>query len=352
MKAIVVKDKTPVLVDSHPLPNLRDDYVLVKTVAVACNPTDWKHAAFGIASDGNLLGCDFSGVVEAVGPKVTKAFRKGDEVMGVAHGGNPEQPEDGAYAEYIVAKGDTLMKKPAHLSFEEAATVSLGSITCGQGLFQKALKLNQPSNPVKSETYALIYGGGTATGALGIQFATLAGYSVITLCSKKHFDVAKSLGAVEAYDYRDPDVGSKIRERTQNSLKFAWDTFGKEQSAQICADALSTDPGCVYGCILPTKCPRSDVPSTSTVMYTMFGEYFSMRGTPFPATPEDYVFAKSFMALTENLLADRKLKTHILDVRPGGLQGVLEGLEAMKSGAVSGKKLVYRIAETPKAASS
>jgi NADPH:quinone reductase-like Zn-dependent oxidoreductase len=170
---------------------------------------------------------------------------------------------------------------------------------------------------------------------------------VITLCSKKHFDTVKSLGAVEAYDYSEPDVGATIRKNTQNSLKYAWDTLGSEQSAKICADALSTEAGCVYGCVLPTKCPRSDVSSISTVMYTMFGEFFAMRGTDFPASSADFEFAKTFMALTERLAAAGKLKTHTEVVGPNGLKGVLDGLDTLKTGKVSGQKLVYRVAETP-----
>ncbi|KAG0648613.1 toxd [Hyphodiscus hymeniophilus] len=340
MKAIIVQDKAGTLIVNQSQPRLRDDYVLVKTVAVALNPTDWKHASFGIANDGNLLGCDFSGIVEEVGPAVSKTFQKGDAVMGVAHGGNPEQPRDGAFAEYVVAKGDTLMKKPTSLTFEKAATVSLGAITCGQGLFQKSLKLQLPDDPIRVKTYVLIYGGSTATGALAIQFATLAGYSVLTLCSKKHFKPVKDLGAVEVYNYSDPDVGSAIRKDTQNSLKYAWDTFGKAESSQICADALSTEAGCIYGCVLPNKCPRSDVTSVSTVMYTMFGEYFTMRGIEFPAMPDDYDFAKKFMTLTEKLLAEGALKTHSEIIKPNGFEGVLEGLKDLKEGKVSGKKLV------------
>ncbi|KIY04079.1 uncharacterized protein Z520_00771 [Fonsecaea multimorphosa CBS 102226] len=352
MKAVICQNRTPTLVTDRPLPRLRDDYVLVRTVAVALNPTDWKHATFGIADDNNLLGCDFAGVVEEVGPKVTKSFAKGDEVLGVAHGGCPEQPEDGAFAEYIVTKGDVLMKRPHGLSFEKASTVSLGAITCGQGLFQKALKLNLPDDPVtSSKPFVLIYGGSTATGSLGIQLATLAGYSVLTLCSPKHFDKAKSLGAVEAFDYREANVGAKIRDYTQDSLKYAWDTFGKDESAQICADALSSSAaaaeGCVYGCVLPTKCPRPDVHSISTVMYTMFNETFSMRGTEFPASLEDFEFAKKFMALFETLLAEGKIQTHSEVVGADGLEGVIDGLEKLKSGQVSGQKLVYRVGETP-----
>lgn len=170
---------------------------------------------------------------------------------------------------------------------------------------------------------------------------------MITLCSKKHFEKVKALGAVAAYDYHEPGVGATIRADTKNGLKYAWDTFGKEQSAQICADALSADAGCVYGCVLPTKCPRDDVTSLSTVMYTMFGEMFAMKGNEFPASAADFEFAKSFMALTEKLFAEGKLKTHEELVGPEGLKGVIDGLEALKQGKISGQKLVYRVSETP-----
>ncbi|KIW17539.1 hypothetical protein PV08_04733 [Exophiala spinifera] len=348
MKAVIAQNKAPVLVTDRPQPKLRPEYVLIRPVAVALNPTDWKHAAMGIADDGNLLGCDFAGVVVEVGSAVTKPLKAGDEVLGVAHGGCPEQPEDGAFAEYIVAKGDTLIRKPASLSFEKAATLSLGAITCGQGLFQKGLKLKLPGEGgVQGKPFVLIYGGTTATGSLGIQFATLAGYSVVTTTSKANIQRVKDLGAVEAFDYNEAGVGSKIRDYTQNGLKYAWDTFGKEQSSQVCADALSSEVGGVYACILPTKSPRTDIPSISTVMYTMFGEKFSMKGNVFPPSAEDWEFAKKFMNLTEQLIAEEKLKTHPEVVGHNGLQGVVEGLASLKAGEVRAKKLVYRVAETP-----
>ena len=48
-----------------PLPRLRDDYILIKTVAVALNPTDWKHIDYMATKDA-LVGCDYSGIVEEV----------------------------------------------------------------------------------------------------------------------------------------------------------------------------------------------------------------------------------------------------------------------------------------------
>lgn len=173
MSAVVVKGDRAQLVHNRPLPQLRDNYVLVKPHAVALNPTDWKHIAYGRAKDGALIGCDYAGVVEEVGKAVTKKWQKGDSICGVVHGSNLVQAEDGAFAEYIVAKGDVQMRKPAGLSYVEAATISLGAITVGQGLYQKSLGLNLPTDPSVTKEYVLIYGGGTSVGGLAIQFAKL-----------------------------------------------------------------------------------------------------------------------------------------------------------------------------------
>lgn len=68
-----------------PIPKVPDDYILVRTVTVALNPTDWTTLdAPGDA--GTIVGCDYAGIVEEVGAKVQK-FKKGDRVAGWAHGG-------------------------------------------------------------------------------------------------------------------------------------------------------------------------------------------------------------------------------------------------------------------------
>ena len=69
-----------------PIPKLRDDYLLVKTIAVALNPTDWT-TLDAVGDNGTIVGCDYSGTVEAVGTAVKKPFKKGDRVAGFGHGG-------------------------------------------------------------------------------------------------------------------------------------------------------------------------------------------------------------------------------------------------------------------------
>lgn len=57
-----------------------------------------------MAKPGATSGCDYSGVIEEVGSKVTKSWQKGDRVAGFVHGGNHSEPEDGCFAEYVAPK--------------------------------------------------------------------------------------------------------------------------------------------------------------------------------------------------------------------------------------------------------
>lgn len=180
MKAIITKDDGHAahLVSNRPVPKLRDGHVLIKTVAVALNPAENKSMAWGLASNDCLVGCDFSGIVEEIGPQVSTTLKKGDRVCGVVGGTNRQQPEDGAFAEYIVAQANLLMKIPESMGFEAAATLPMGVTTVGQGLYQKALKMEIPGESTASGVDGkgkpvLIYGGSSATGALAIQYAKL-----------------------------------------------------------------------------------------------------------------------------------------------------------------------------------
>lgn len=162
--------KTASVEDDIPIPTLRPDYVLVKTIAVALNPTDWKH--IGFVDSPCTIGCDFAGIVEDVGANVKGRWKQGDRVFGFVHGGNTGSPEDGAFGEYLLTKAATTMRVPDDMSFEEAATFGVGTVTVGQGMYQK-LQLPFPDQPATGSPAILIYGGSSATGALAIQYAKL-----------------------------------------------------------------------------------------------------------------------------------------------------------------------------------
>lgn len=175
MQALVWDGAQATVVDSRPLPTLRDDYLLIKTAAVALNPTDVKAVAQGRAALNGLLGNDFAGTILEVGPKVTKGFRPGDRVCGCTFGANAGNAEDGSFAEVIVAKGDTCIRIPDGVSFEDAATIPVSAITVGQGLNAMGLRLPDglDQNTCQERPFILVYGGSSSTGTLAIQYACL-----------------------------------------------------------------------------------------------------------------------------------------------------------------------------------
>ncbi|KAE9570312.1 Protein TOXD [Colletotrichum fructicola] len=334
-----------------PVPKLpADDYILVKTTAVAINPTDWKHVDLADKAGcvGIWVGCDYAGIVEEVGSGVTKDFKKGDRICGPVNGSNALREIDGAFAKYIAVKGDLQIKTPDNITDEEAATLGIAVTTVGQGLYQ-TLKLPLPSSPAKEPKTILIYGGSTAMGISGIQYAKLSGYNVITTASPHNFDYLKELGASAVFDYKSPTVSEDIRKHTGDALTLAWDCQSTDESAAIVARALSSSKPSLVGTLLPVDKkkvqevnPNADV--QMSLYYTVFGEEFGYFGKR-DAVPENYEFGKRFWELSRELLAEGKLKPiRVIKNRGGsGLDGVIVGLKELKEGKVSAGKLVYTI---------
>jgi NADPH:quinone reductase-like Zn-dependent oxidoreductase len=253
--------------------------------------------------------------------------------------GDPYNHENGAFAEHITAKGDLQIRIADNISFEEAATLGVGVTTVGQGLYQ-SLGLPLPPAKVSEPTSILIYGGSTATGALAIQYAKLTGCEVIATSSPHNFDLCKSFGADQVFDYKDPNVGAKIREATGDNLRLAFDCISEKNSPEICAAAISSKGGHYSNLLRIENWSRSDVKHSFTLAYTALGEKFS---DVFPAVQEDYEFGVKFWRITEDLINSGKIKAHNVEVRPGGLEGIPQGLEDLKQNKVSGVKLVYLV---------
>ncbi|PYI07707.1 oxidoreductase [Aspergillus sclerotiicarbonarius CBS 121057] len=345
--AIVVSGRGQVvLANDVPIPVLPDDYILVKTEAVALNPTDWKHIDLE-PCNGTVVGCDYAGIVEAVGPRVKKPWKKGDRVAGFVHGCDIMRPQGGAFAQYVIAKGDLQFKVPEWMSSDEAACLGVGMMTIGQNLYQ-SLQLDLPGGEGTTETditYILIYGGATATGSLAIQFAKLSGLRVVTTCSERNRAWMHELGADLVFDYHDPQAGARIREDTDDSLELVFDAVSTVQSAAVCADAISSAGGC-YNALLEVRCPRADVDTHVSMAYDVVGEPYRMGSREVPANPAGFLFGSQWVETVEALLETRGINSHPHEVKPGGLGGVAAGLELLRQGKVRGCKLVYLIGMT------
>jgi NADPH:quinone reductase-like Zn-dependent oxidoreductase len=126
-------------------------------------------------------------VVEAVGQKVTE-FEPGDEVYGTC---------DGSFAEYARVRVGLLARKPANLSFEQAATVPVSGMTALQGIRDRA--------QVQAGQRVLIIGASGGVGTFAVQIAKAFGADVTGVCSTSKIDLVRALGADHVIDYTRDD---------------------------------------------------------------------------------------------------------------------------------------------------
>ena len=135
---------------------------------------------------------------------------------------------------------------------------------------------------------------------------------MITTCSPRSFDHVKALGAAAAFDYKDPECGTKIREYTKDNLTKVFDTIAKDDSPKICAAAISSTKGGAISATLPypEDLGRNDVHSSMVFVFGVFGEDFGYGEQIIPGNPEDFEFGKRLYAVAEKLLQEGNLKVH------------------------------------------
>ncbi|MEV6671604.1 NADP-dependent oxidoreductase [Streptomyces sp. NPDC051162] len=172
----------------RPDPKVGPDAVLIKVKAAAVNPVDWKAQAgyLDAALDAVfpvIPGWDVSGVVVQPGADVAE-FAVGDEVIGYVR---EDFLSRGTFAEYVAAPVRTLARKPANLTFEQAAGLPLAGLTAYQSLV-KALRVS------KGET-VLVHAAAGGVGSMAVQIAKHLGARVIGTASERNHDYLRGLGA-------------------------------------------------------------------------------------------------------------------------------------------------------------
>lgn len=144
--------------------------------------------AFGVRRPRNpVLGREVAGTVVEVGPGVTR-FAVGDEVFGIC---------PGAFAEYAVADPAKLARKPADLTFEQAAVLPISGLTALQAL--------RDAGRVEAGQRVLVIGASGGVGTYAVQLARASGALVTGVCSTAKLDLVRSLGAERVVDYTRED---------------------------------------------------------------------------------------------------------------------------------------------------
>jgi NADPH:quinone reductase-like Zn-dependent oxidoreductase len=200
MKAIV-QDRygSPAVLQARDIdkPEIRDDEVLVRVHAASIHVGDWilmtgepfvMRFATGLRKPKNPIpGTDVAGIVEAVGKDV-KGLMPGDEVFGWAAG---------AFAEYARATEDHFVKKPANLTFEQAAAVGVSATT--------ALQLLRDDGHVQPGQKVLVNGASGGVGTFAVQIAKAFGAEVTGVTSTRNVELVRSIGADHVIDYTAED---------------------------------------------------------------------------------------------------------------------------------------------------
>src|SRR5215469_5435357 len=183
------------------VPSIGAGDVLIRVRATSVNTPDWATVAGApyILRPGVGLrrprrpvrGSDVAGVVQAVGQQVTD-LAPGDEVFGTT------RARAGAFAQYAVAPAAQLVRKPAELTFTDAAASVMSGLT--------ALVAMRDVAHVGAGTRVLINGASGGVGTMAVQIAKALGAEVTGVCGTRNLELVASLGADEVIDYTTADL--------------------------------------------------------------------------------------------------------------------------------------------------
>jgi NADPH:quinone reductase-like Zn-dependent oxidoreductase len=215
MRAVVIRETgSPEVLqlEEAERPEPGEGKVLIRVRAASVNPIDWKiRRGLRPKPLPAILGSDISGTVEL---SRADGFAEGDEVFGFA--------SSGAYAEFATASTAVLAKKPAGVSFEQAAALPVAGLTAWQALFDRG--------GLQADQSALIAGAAGGVGHLAVQFARHAGAHAIGTGSARNRDFVLGLGATEYVDYTRQDVAKAL-----SGVDVAFDTVGGATTQELLA---------------------------------------------------------------------------------------------------------------------
>lgn len=198
--------------------------------AAAVNPLDWKLRTGGMARGDappapRIPGFDLAGTVEAVGEGVT-GLAVGDEVLGKATGG--------AYAEKALADASALVRKPAEVSWEVAASLPVVVTTA-----YRVLALLGLGEGDHTGTTLVVDGASGGVGVYAVQLGVARGATVIGTASAAHQDDVRALGATPVV-YGD-GLADRVRAVAPQGVDRALDAAGKGALRDLVALTGSPD---------------------------------------------------------------------------------------------------------------
>ncbi|KAK7749850.1 putative secondary metabolism biosynthetic enzyme [Cytospora paraplurivora] len=363
-RALVATGPSVLDLKSVAVPRIAPDEVLVRTMAVALNPSDYKFLDQSTAL-GAVLGADFSGIVVRLGGNVHGILDIGDRVLGPAFGANPSNPGNGAFAQYVTVPARLCVRLPDAVDFAAGASLPTAIYTVGFVFRSLGIELHvnealgssttpptirgqdDGEGQQSSRGFVLVHGGATATGTVALQLLRAAGYTPLATCSPSNFALVYNRGAAAAFNYASPTVRDEIRDFTHGKLSLALDCIGNPASMVLCYGAIG-DGGGRYATLEPyparLAARRRDISPDWILAWTLFAKELRLPEPYYrPSIPEDREFGEAWAGSMQRLLEAGLLRPHPLNIYKTGLSAVIPGLDLLRKHQVRGKKLVVMV---------
>jgi NADPH2:quinone reductase len=230
-------DTQPGLREDLPTPQVGPGQLLVRVQASSVNPVDAFIAAGFLKAMAEhdlpvVLGRDYAGVVEQVGPAVT-GYAPGDEVYGWLPHANPTV-HDGSWAELIaVPHEQSVARRPATIEVRQAGAAPLAALTALAA--HDALDLGEGAT-------VLVVGASGGVGSFAVQLAAHAGATVLAPGLAEDADYLRGLGATDVLD-RNADFVTTVRERYPDGVDALLDLVSQSPDQLNAYAAVVRDGG-------------------------------------------------------------------------------------------------------------
>ena len=359
------------------IPELRgDDEILVQVLAIGLNPVDWKGADFGFGQPSYpwVNGRDFAGIVVKA-PRKPSRIQQGDVVFGPST--DYRDVRKAAYQEYVVTTDFNVARIPHGVDVKEGAALGVAFVAAAISLgvsfgldFSKLrdapegpdlLRIVRSLDPrdvaedIRDEIFGgiskserpqpgewiAIWGASSMTGQIALQLAKAAGLRVACVADlARNGERLSELGADFMVDRYDTKRAIEIlRAVTGNKLRFGIDTVGKE-TAESLQQALASTSGAKSHILglsgLPKESPNGVV----------------QHNVPIKIFHEDPNVGEQLSQWLEEILVTKSLNLPEVEVAEGGLAGVNDALDRLRSGKIGGRRIVVPVgtegASTPR----
>ena len=244
----------PLVVREAPYPTTGPQDAIVKVIAIAVNPLEYKIQDYNPPIGGKalryptILGADLAGVVVEAGAECS--YKVSDRLITNSSGALAGDITKSAFQHYAKISSGTATPVPDSIPLTDAVVLPLACDTAMAGLFmedQLALStahLLEPATAPSSSEAILIWGGSSSVGCCAIQLARAAGYDIYTTASARNHGLVTSIGAAHVVDHACGDVEEALITALQGkTVVGALDCISSEQTVAACARVLAASTG-------------------------------------------------------------------------------------------------------------